>query len=156
MRSPSNSSNSHFLTLLNRLWIEVVLLPQLSVTSLEFLICPILGVGTSSKVSYNSGRKTYYIIICSLKNWKHSKDTIPAVVKAIHFLEAACCRQFGRSLIYLRKSNWPKTEPWGTPRLICFLVENGSWPCPSGFDCLNTTQTTLKSGFPFESTMSYM
>ena len=63
--SPSNSSNSHFLTLLNRLWIEVVLLPQLSVTSLEFLIRPILGVGTSSKVSCNSGRKTYCIIICS-------------------------------------------------------------------------------------------
>ena len=33
------------------------------------------------------------------------------VVKAIHFLEAAFSRQFGRLLIYLRKIVGPKMEP---------------------------------------------
>jgi len=29
----------------------------------------------------------------------------------------------GKSLIYIRNNNGPKTEPWGTPSVIFFHVE---------------------------------
>ena len=47
-------------------------------------------------------------------------------------------------------------EPWRTPRVIYLYGRRACSSQSSGFDCFNTTQITLKSGFPFESTMSYV